>query len=111
MLICLAQDVVDTPDFTVLPPLEAPHSNTNQINQDSDTQPNTSASSVAGDVQPADGRKRRTEATQLRKSVLGKKLNRLDESKVRHTISDQTGLTNNFYRKTTPYADSGTYSA
>jgi SWI/SNF-related matrix-associated actin-dependent regulator of chromatin subfamily A member 5 len=49
--------------------------------QDSDTNPNTTASSVAGDAHHVDGRKRRAEATQLRKSVLGKKLNRLDESK------------------------------
>ncbi|KAL8932992.1 MAG: hypothetical protein Q9216_006573 [Gyalolechia sp. 2 TL-2023] len=48
---------------------------------DSDTNPNTTASSVIGDAAPADGRKRRTEATQLRKSVFGKKHNRLDESK------------------------------
>ncbi|KAL8756512.1 MAG: hypothetical protein Q9199_002876 [Rusavskia elegans] len=47
----------------------------------SDTNPNTTASSVVGDAGPADGRKKRTEATQLRKSVFGKKHNRLDESK------------------------------
>ncbi|KAL8653192.1 MAG: hypothetical protein Q9226_003953 [Calogaya cf. arnoldii] len=47
----------------------------------SDTNPNTTASSVIGDAGPADGRKKRTEATQLRKSVFGKKHNRLDESK------------------------------
>ncbi|KAF3491760.1 chromatin remodelling complex ATPase chain ISW1 [Arthroderma uncinatum] len=47
---------------------------------DSDTNPNTTASSVAGDAAQADGRKRRTEAFQLRKSVLGKKHGRLDES-------------------------------
>ncbi|KAI4272637.1 MAG: hypothetical protein LQ337_005171 [Flavoplaca oasis] len=47
----------------------------------SDTNPNTTASSVVGDAGPADGRKRRIEATQLRKSVFGKKHNRLDESK------------------------------
>jgi SWI/SNF-related matrix-associated actin-dependent regulator of chromatin subfamily A member 5 len=51
--------------------------------QDSDTQPNTRASSVAGDMShTADGRKRRAEANQLRKSVLGKKHSRLHESKV-----------------------------
>jgi SWI/SNF-related matrix-associated actin-dependent regulator of chromatin subfamily A member 5 len=49
--------------------------------QDSDTQPNTTASSVAGDIQRVDGRKRRSEATQLRKSMFGKKLNKLDQSK------------------------------
>jgi SWI/SNF-related matrix-associated actin-dependent regulator of chromatin subfamily A member 5 len=50
--------------------------------QDSDTQPNTTASSVAGDLTHIDGRKRRSEATQLRKSIFGKKHSRLDESKV-----------------------------
>ena len=54
----------DTPDYT-----------------DSDTNPNTTASSIAGDF-PNDGRKRRIEANQLRKSVLGKKHDRLGESKV-----------------------------
>ncbi|KAJ5082811.1 ISWI chromatin-remodeling complex ATPase ISW2 [Penicillium argentinense] len=53
----------DTPDYT-----------------DSDTNPNTTASSVAGDT-TEDGRRRRSEATQLRKSILGKKHGRLDESK------------------------------
>lgn len=51
------------------------------LQEDSDTNPNTTASSVIGDAAPTDGRKRRTEATQLRKSVFGKKHNRLDESK------------------------------
>lgn len=50
--------------------------------QDSDTNPNTTASSIAGEASRLDGRKRRTEATQLRKSVFGKKHNILDESKV-----------------------------
>ncbi|PGH20766.1 hypothetical protein AJ80_03527 [Polytolypa hystricis UAMH7299] len=57
-------DYQDTPDYT-----------------DSDTNPNTTASSVAGDAVPVDGRKRRAEAFHLRKSVLGKKHGRLDESK------------------------------
>jgi len=52
----------DTPDYT-----------------DSDT-PHTTASSVNGDV-PLDGRKKRSEALQLRKSVLGKQHGRLDQSK------------------------------
>jgi len=52
------------------------------FSQDSDTNPNTTASSIAGDALHLDGRKRRTEATQLRKSVFGKKHNMLDESKV-----------------------------
>ncbi|KAF2758351.1 chromatin-remodeling complex ATPase-like protein [Pseudovirgaria hyperparasitica] len=56
-----ANDFQDTPDYT-----------------DSDMDPNTSASSIAGDT---DGRKRRSEAFQLRKSMFGKKHNRLNESK------------------------------
>jgi len=54
----------DTPDYT-----------------DSDTNPNTTASSVAGDAPQTDGRKKRSEALQLRKSILGKKHGQLDESK------------------------------
>ncbi|KAI4106132.1 MAG: hypothetical protein LQ339_003129 [Xanthoria mediterranea] len=54
---------------------------TPEYSDTSDTNPNTTASSVVGDAGPADGRKKRTEATQLRKSVFGKKHNRLDESK------------------------------
>lgn len=54
----------------------------NEYYQDSDTNPNTTASSIFGESTPADSRKRRSEATQLRKSVFGKKHNRLDESKV-----------------------------
>lgn len=50
--------------------------------QDSDTNPNTTATSDAEGVFQPDGRKRRIEATNLRKSVFGKKHNRLDESKV-----------------------------
>jgi hypothetical protein len=63
------QDAIDTPDYT-----------------DSDTNPNTTASSVAGDLQ-TDGRKRRAEELQLRKSVFGKKHSRLNESKVRRSMS------------------------
>ncbi|KAI9849806.1 MAG: hypothetical protein M1837_000018 [Sclerophora amabilis] len=59
-----SKGLVDTNDYT-----------------DSDTNANTTASSVVGDATPADGRKRRTEATALRRSVFGKKHNRLDESK------------------------------
>ena len=51
---------------------------------DSDTNPNTTASSVAGDHK--DGRQKRSEAFALRKSVLGKKHGRLDESKEDDTI-------------------------
>ncbi|KAJ5929537.1 hypothetical protein N7454_006487 [Penicillium verhagenii] len=69
---------VDTPmtdaNDDVVPsiPVDAP---------DSETNPNTTASSVAGDAVLADGRRRRSEATQLRKSILGKKQSRLDETK------------------------------
>lgn len=49
--------------------------------QDSDTQPNTTASSVAGDA-PVDGRKRRAEQMNMRKSIYGKKHDRLGASKV-----------------------------
>ncbi|CAG8327313.1 unnamed protein product [Penicillium salamii] len=46
---------------------------------DSDTNPNTTASSVAGDT--ADARRRRSEANNLRKSILGKKHGNLDSTK------------------------------
>ncbi|KAF2193696.1 hypothetical protein K469DRAFT_712478 [Zopfia rhizophila CBS 207.26] len=59
----------DTPDYT-----------------DSDTQPNTTASSVAGDAAPTDGRKRRSEAFHMRKSIYGKKHDRLGASKEDDTI-------------------------
>ncbi|KAH8175731.1 SLIDE domain-containing protein [Sarocladium implicatum] len=61
-------DVDETPDYT-----------------DSDTNPNTTASSVV-DGPTADGRKRRTEANQLRRSIFGKKHDRLGESKEDDTI-------------------------
>ena len=54
--------------------------------QDSDTNLDTTASSVAGDIFQGDGRRRRSEATQLRKTILGNKQSRLDESKVREMI-------------------------
>jgi SWI/SNF-related matrix-associated actin-dependent regulator of chromatin subfamily A member 5 len=57
-------EVDETPDYT-----------------DSDTNPNTTASSVAGDL-VADGRKKRSEANQLRRSIFGRKHDRLGESKV-----------------------------
>ncbi|KAI0853272.1 SWI/SNF family of DNA-dependent ATPase [Daldinia vernicosa] len=56
-------DVDETPDQT-----------------DTDTNPNTTASSVAGDHM-ADGRKKRSEANQLRRSIFGKKHDLLGESK------------------------------
>lgn len=58
------QEVDETPDYS-----------------DSDTNPNTTASSVHGDT--VDGRKKRSEANQLRRSIFGKKHDRLGESKVR----------------------------
>ncbi|RFU79155.1 iswi chromatin-remodeling complex atpase isw2 [Trichoderma arundinaceum] len=61
-------DVDETPDYT-----------------DSDTNPNTTASSVAGEPL-TDGRKRRSEANQLRRSIFGKKHDRLGESKEDDTI-------------------------
>ncbi|CAJ2502300.1 Uu.00g096940.m01.CDS01 [Anthostomella pinea] len=56
-------EVDETPDFT-----------------DSDTNPNTTASSVVGD-HFVDGRKKRSEANQLRRSIFGKKHDTLGESK------------------------------
>ncbi|KAK3173325.1 hypothetical protein OEA41_006654 [Lepraria neglecta] len=53
---------------------------------DSDTNPNTTATSDAEGVFQPDGRKRRIEATNLRKNIFGKKHNRLDESKEDDTI-------------------------
>lgn len=73
------------PDYTVTAPKPIDTGNTDSLttgNQDSDTNPNTTASSVAGDTAPIDGRRRRSEAFQMRKSIFGKKHGRLDESKV-----------------------------
>ncbi|KAG5949807.1 hypothetical protein E4U53_005748 [Claviceps sorghi] len=61
-------EVDQTPDYT-----------------DSDTNPNTTASSVVGDSL-ADGRKKRSEANQLRRSIFGRKHDRLGESKEDDTI-------------------------
>lgn len=66
---------VDEPDYPMADYQDTPEYT------DSDTNPNTTASSIAGDVAHTDGRKRRSEAFQLRKSVLGKQHGRLDESK------------------------------
>ncbi|OAX83662.1 hypothetical protein ACJ72_01975 [Emergomyces africanus] len=71
-------DYQDTPDYTKI--FQYSDRNPNS-RQDSDTNPNTTASSIAGDLAQQDGRKRRSEAFQLRKSVLGRKHGRLDESK------------------------------
>jgi SWI/SNF-related matrix-associated actin-dependent regulator of chromatin subfamily A member 5 len=54
---------LDTPDYT-----------------DSESNPTGTANSVVGDAAPADGRKRRWEGNALRKTVLGKKHDRLGES-------------------------------
>ncbi|KAH6690497.1 SNF2 family domain-containing protein [Plectosphaerella plurivora] len=67
---------------------EYPHADTTEVDEtpdytDSDTNPNTTASSVAGD---ADGRKKRSEANQLRRSIFGKKHDRLGESKEEDTL-------------------------
>jgi SWI/SNF-related matrix-associated actin-dependent regulator of chromatin subfamily A member 5 len=86
ILIVLAlQGYQDTPDYTVTAPKPIGVGNSNSLttgNQDSDTNPNTTASSVAGDAAPIDGRRRRSEAFQMRKNMFGKKHGRLDESKV-----------------------------
>lgn len=67
MLTC-DQEVDETPDYS-----------------DSDTNPNTTASSVAGEPM-TDGRKRRSEANQLRRSIFGKKHDTLGRSKVCFTM-------------------------
>lgn len=54
--------------------------------QDSDTNPNTTASSVAGDHNTQDGRKRRAEVMNMRKSIYGRKHDRLGASKVRLNV-------------------------
>lgn len=56
---------------------------------DSDTNPNTTASSVVGDP-PVDGRKRRSEALQLRRSIFGKKHDHLSDTKVRSSFRPLT---------------------
>jgi len=63
------QYVDETPDYT-----------------DSDTGPNTTASSVAGDAPQPDGRKKRNEALQLRKSILGRQHGQLNETKEDDTV-------------------------
>lgn len=55
---------LDTPDYT-----------------DSESNPTGTANSVAGDAAPTDGRKRRWEGNALRKTVFGKKHDRLGENK------------------------------
>ncbi|KAL1590576.1 hypothetical protein WHR41_00860 [Cladosporium halotolerans] len=60
----LPENMLDTPDYT-----------------DSESNPTGTANSVAGDAAPIDGRKRRAEGNALRKSVFGKKHDRLGENK------------------------------
>jgi SWI/SNF-related matrix-associated actin-dependent regulator of chromatin subfamily A member 5 len=71
------KDVDETPDYT----------------EDSDTNPNTTASSVVGEPVTQDGRKRRSEATQLRRSVFGKKHDLLGESKVSLIVAMNSFIT------------------
>lgn len=76
----------ETPDYT----------------EDSDTNPNTTASSVVGE--PTDGRKKRSEATLLRRSVFGKKHDVLGESKVGcWTILQILVQPNQIHRKMIPF--------
>ena len=84
----IVQSHQDTPEYTVSRTQSycATKSEvvTDTPSQDSDTNPNTTASSVAGDAS-ADVRKRKTD-TQLRRSLLDKKQSRLDQTKVRTAI-------------------------
>jgi SWI/SNF-related matrix-associated actin-dependent regulator of chromatin subfamily A member 5 len=85
LMVLALQGYQDTPDYTVTAPKPIDSGGSNSLttgNQESDTNPNTTASSVAGDAAPIDGRRRRSEAFQMRKSMFGKKHGRLDESKV-----------------------------
>jgi len=82
----LLQDEQETPDYSVRlkPPAFNPLCSKEErsyFTQDSDTNPNTTATSDAEASLQTDGRKRRIDATNLRKNVLGKKHSRLDESK------------------------------
>lgn len=99
--ICLhvLQEVDETPDYT-----------------DSDSNVNTTASSVVGEP-VADGRKRRSEANQLRKSIFGRKHDQLGESKVCPTWSyncpllDRVAHIDGYSRRMTPFAGSVICSA
>ena len=79
--------MVDTPDYTVSHEHASPHANAHVLtaSQDSDTGMTTTESSIAGDL---DGRKKRWEGHELRKTVLGKKHDKLGESKVPNTLSE-----------------------
>ena len=54
--------------------------------------PGTTASSVMGDA--PDGRKRRIEASQLRKNIIGRKHEHLGESKVRSNVGQLRSTSN-----------------
>ncbi|KAI2469428.1 SWI/SNF family of DNA-dependent ATPase [Annulohypoxylon bovei var. microspora] len=69
----------DAQELTTTQPIEMEIDDTPD-QTDTDTNPNTTASSVAGD-HAADGRKKRSEANQLRRSIFGKKHDLLGESK------------------------------
>jgi hypothetical protein len=69
-----------------LPLSHVTHTRKLTLKQDSDTNPNTTARSVAGDNAPVDGRKRRADEMNMRKSIYGKKHDGLRASKVRNTI-------------------------
>ncbi|KAK5942442.1 chromatin remodeling complex Adenosinetriphosphatase [Knufia obscura] len=91
-----AESGADTPMTDAPPPRQRVHRPSfgmlnNQYDDtpdvtDSDTGPNTTASSVAGDPAQPDGRKKRNEALQLRKSILGKQHGQLNETKEDDTI-------------------------
>lgn len=85
-----ASSGIDTPMTDVPPPRHKVHrpsfGHLNSVYADdtpdyTDSEPNTTASSVAGDTPQADGRKKRNEALQLRKSILGKQHGQLNETK------------------------------
>lgn len=85
-----ASSGIDTPMTDVPPPRQRVHrpsfGHLNNVYADetpdyTDSEPNTTASSVAGDTPHPDGRKKRNEALQLRKSILGKQHGQLNETK------------------------------
>ncbi|KAL4798739.1 SNF2 family N-terminal domain-containing protein [Aspergillus venezuelensis] len=73
-------DANEEPTSVPVDPLDAKMTDTPDYT-DSDTNPNTTASSVAGDTAPLDGRRRRSEAFQMRKNMFGKKHGSLNENK------------------------------
>ncbi|KAG5954487.1 hypothetical protein E4U57_004437 [Claviceps arundinis] len=75
-------DMPDAPEYHREDPMEVDET---PDYSDSDTNPNTTASSVVGESL-ADSRKKRSEANELRRSIFGRKHDRLDESKEDDTI-------------------------